>query len=378
MERKYKVVLTIAGSDSSGGAGIQADIKAISALDAYAASVITAITAQNTEGVYGIHPVPADMVSAQLEAVFTDLSPDSVKIGMVNTPEEAQAIASTLEKYRPRHVVFDPVMVSTSGCGLMADGAMKSIVETLFPLSGLVTPNLQECGALTGKQVSGLGEMEQAARTLCSRYGCSVLVKGGHSEGDEMTDVLYNNGRAVLFHGKRIDTPNTHGTGCTLSSAIATFLAKGFSMEDSVQYAKDYVTLSIAAGKELGIGHGHGPLWHQAKGTGLRDAQQRVDRWIRQYGVRYFNELTNMAVLTEEVGELARVMARKYGEQSFKPGENQDPSEEMADILWVLACLANQTGTDLSEALERSFAKKTARDSERHRNNPKINDFRND
>lgn len=373
MTRKYPIVLTIAGSDSSGGAGIQADIKTVSALDAYAASVITAITAQNTEGVYGIHPVPASMVSAQLEAVFCDLAPDAVKIGMVNTPEEARAIAASLEKHRPPHVVFDPVMVSTSGCGLMAEGAMEQIVGTLFPKAGLITPNLQECSTLTGKTVAGIKEMEQAAESLGERYGCSVLVKGGHSEGDGMTDVLYNNGRTVLFHGKKIDTPNTHGTGCTLSSAIATFLAKGFCMENSVQYAKDYVTLSIIAGKDMAIGHGHGPLWHQAKGIGLRDAQQRIDRWIKQYGVRYFNELTNMAVLTEEVGELARVMARKYGEQSFKPGENQDPSEEMADVFWVLACLANQTGTDLSEALERSFAKKTARDSERHRNNIKLN-----
>lgn len=373
MTRKYPIVLTIAGSDSSGGAGIQADIKTVSALDAYAASVITAITAQNTEGVYGIHPVPASMVSAQLEAVFCDLAPDAVKIGMVNTPEEARAIAASLEKHRPPHVVFDPVMVSTSGCGLMAEGAMEQIVGTLFPKAGLITPNLQECSTLTGKTVAGIKEMEQAAESLGERYRCSVLVKGGHSEGDEMTDVLYNNGRTVLFHGKKIDTPNTHGTGCTLSSAIATFLAKGFCMEDSVQYAKDYVTLSIIAGKDMAIGHGHGPLWHQTKGIGLRDAQQRIDRWIKQYGVRYFNELTNMAVLTEEVGELARVMARKYGEQSFKPGENQDPSEEMADVFWVLACLANQTGTDLSEALKRSFAKKTARDSERHRNNIKLN-----
>ena len=373
MTRKYPIVLTIAGSDSSGGAGIQADIKTVSALDAYAASVITAITAQNTEGVYGIHPVPAGMVSAQLETVFCDLAPDAVKIGMVNTPEEARAIAASLEKHRPPHVVFDPVMVSTSGCGLMAEGAMEQIVGTLFPKAGLITPNLQECSTLTGKTVAGIKEMEQAAESLGERYRCSVLVKGGHSEGDEMTDVLYNNGRTVLFHGKKIDTPNTHGTGCTLSSAIATFLAKGFCMEDSVQYAKDYVTLSIIAGKDMAIGHGHGPLWHQTKGIGLRDAQQRIDRWIKQYGVRYFNELTNMAVLTEEVGELARVMARKYGEQSFKPGENQNPSEEMADVFWVLACLANQTGTDLSEALERSFAKKTARDSERHRNNIKLN-----
>lgn len=368
----HPIVLTIAGSDSSGGAGIQADIKAISALDAYAASVITAITAQNTEGVFGIHPVPAEMVSAQLEAVFSDLAPEAVKIGMVNTPEEASAISEALEKYRPAHVVFDPVMVSTSGCGLMADGAMNGIVETLFPKARLITPNLQECSALIGRNVSGIEEMKEAAKLLNGKYGCSVLVKGGHSDGDEMTDVLYDSGQTTMFSGKKIDTPNTHGTGCTLSSAIATYLAKGFSMEDSVQYAKDYVTLSITAGKDMSIGHGHGPLWHQAKGIGLREAQQRIDRWISRYGVRYFNELTNMAVLTEEVGELARIMARKYGEQSFKPGENRDPSEEMADVLWVLACLANQTGTDLSEALERSFAKKTARDSERHRNNIKL------
>lgn len=274
MTRKYPIVLTIAGSDSSGGAGIQADIKTVSALDAYAASVITAITAQNTEGVYGIHPVPAGMVSAQLEAVFCDLAPDAVKIGMVNTPEEARAIAASLEKHRPPHVVFDPVMVSTSGCGLMAEGAMEQIVGTLFPKAGLITPNLQECSTLTGKTVAGIKEMEQAAESLGERYRCSVLVKGGHSEGDEMTDVLYNNGRTVLFHGKKIDTPNTHGTGCTLSSAIATFLAKGFCMEDSVQYAKDYVTLSIIAGKDMAIGHGHGPLWHQTKGIGLRDASK--------------------------------------------------------------------------------------------------------
>lgn len=262
LHRKYPAVLTVAGSDSSGGAGIQADIKAISAMRCYAASVITAITAQNTCGVRAIHPVPAEIISAQLDAVFQDVFPDSVKIGMVNDTDVIDAIAAALRRYRPRFVVYDPVMVATSGAKLMEDSAISHICRNLIPLSNLITPNLRECEVLVGHPVESIGQMKQAAADLSLQGGCSVLVKGGHLQGDDMTDVLYHNGEFTLYTSPKIDTPNTHGTGCTLSSAIASLAALGKSMEEAVGLAKEYVHAAIQDGKDMGIGLGNGPLWH--------------------------------------------------------------------------------------------------------------------
>lgn len=263
LERQYPVVLTIAGSDSSGGAGIQADIKAISALGGFAASVITAVTAQNTCGVRAIHPIPGEIITAQLDAVFEDIYPDAVKIGMVNDPAVVDAIADALKKYRPAHIVYDPVMVATSGSKLMQDETIGYIRDRLIPLAGLITPNLRECEVLYGKDVHDIEEMKVAAQSLSEKFGTAVLVKGGHLDGSDMTDVLYSNGEFGLFIGKKIESSNTHGTGCTLSSSIATLLAKGFSINDAVSIAKRYVAAAIKDGISLNIGKGNGPLWHQ-------------------------------------------------------------------------------------------------------------------
>jgi len=256
------IILTIAGSDSSGGAGIQADIKTISALGGYAASVITAITAQNTMGVQDVLPVTPEMVSAQIDSVMTDLSVDAVKIGMVNDPDIVRAIADGLRRHQPRLVVYDPVMVSTSGCRLMAEETVEVIKEELFPLSTLITPNLHEVSLLVGRTIKETAEMEVAARELSINHHTGVLVKGGHLEGGEMCDVLFANGELSTFSDTKIETKNLHGTGCTLSSAIATFLGKGEPLKMAVQSAKNYLTEAIREGSEMEIGHGHGPVWH--------------------------------------------------------------------------------------------------------------------
>lgn len=256
------IILTIAGSDCSGGAGIQADIKTISALGAYAASVITAITAQNTTGVQGVMPVSPSMVTAQIDSVMTDLSVDAVKIGMVNDPDIVRAIADGLRRHQPRLVVYDPVMVSTSGCRLMAEETVDIIKEELFPLSTLITPNLHEVSLLVDKKVGTVEEMEAAAMELSRKHHTCVLVKGGHLEGGEMCDILFADGQLSRFSDEKIETDNLHGTGCTLSSAIATFLGKGNSLAEAVQLAKNYVTEAIRQGSDMEIGHGHGPVWH--------------------------------------------------------------------------------------------------------------------
>ncbi|WP_308755825.1 bifunctional hydroxymethylpyrimidine kinase/phosphomethylpyrimidine kinase [uncultured Bacteroides sp.] len=219
------IILTIAGSDCSGGAGIQADIKTISALKGYAASVITAVTAQNTMGVQAVYPVPADVVRAQIEAVMDDLQPVAVKIGMVYDAAIAHAIAECMQKYRPGFIVYDPVMVSTSGRRLMTEDTVRIIREELFPLCSLITPNLCEASLLLSHSITDVEGMKQAACSLASRYHCAVLVKGGHLSGDEMCDVLYDNGNISLFGQQKVESRNLHGTGCTLSSAIATFVA---------------------------------------------------------------------------------------------------------------------------------------------------------
>ena len=262
--KKYPCVLTIAGSDCSGGAGIQADIKSISALGAYAASAITAITVQNTCGVEAIHPVPPTFVSGQIKAVMTDIQPSSVKIGMVNDIEIIHTIASSLRKFNPHHVVFDPVMVSTSGCRLIEDTAIDALTAELMPLATLITPNLSEAEVLTGHPVKTVEEMKIAAKELL-RFGCkAVLIKGGHLEGGEMVDVLQVKGHdePYLFSAHLVESKNTHGTGCSLSSAIATFLALGEPIEKAVEKGKNFVYNGICAGKDIHIGEGHGPLNH--------------------------------------------------------------------------------------------------------------------
>ena len=256
------IILTIAGSDSSGGAGIQADIKTISALRGYAASVITAITAQNTMGVQDVMPVTPDMVTTQIDSVMTDLHVDAVKIGMVNDPAIVRAIADGLRRHQPRLVVYDPVMVSTSGCRLMEEETVDIIKEELFPLSTLITPNLHEVSLLVDRKVGTIEEMETAAMELSQKHHTGVLVKGGHLEGGEMCDILFADGQLSRFSDTKIETGNLHGTGCTLSSAIATFLGKGESLEQAVRSAKSYLTEAIRQGSDMKIGHGHGPVWH--------------------------------------------------------------------------------------------------------------------
>ncbi|WP_300796354.1 bifunctional hydroxymethylpyrimidine kinase/phosphomethylpyrimidine kinase [uncultured Bacteroides sp.] len=262
--KKYHSVLTIAGSDCSGGAGIQADIKAISALGGYAASAITAITVQNTCGVTGIHPVPASYVKAQIEAVMTDIKPSAIKIGMINDVEIVKAIAESIKEYKPKFVVFDPVMVSTSGCKLIEDKAIEAIKEELIPLSTIITPNLSEAMVLTGDNISDAASMTAAGNKILESGCGAVLIKGGHLEGNDMCDVLCIKGENTpyIYTASKISSKNTHGTGCTLSSSIATYLALGETLQEAVRKAKDYVHKGILNGKDVCIGSGHGPLNH--------------------------------------------------------------------------------------------------------------------
>ncbi|MCE9107829.1 bifunctional hydroxymethylpyrimidine kinase/phosphomethylpyrimidine kinase [Bacteroides pyogenes] len=260
--KSHPVILSIAGSDCSGGAGIQADMKTISALGGYAATAITAITVQNTWGVAAVYPVPADVVRGQIEAIMDDLKPSAVKIGMIYDADMVGTIAACLRKYRPAHVVYDPVMVSTSGKRLMTEEAVGKVKQELLPLTTLVTPNLNEAEVLSGETAEGLQEMREVARKLADTYRISVLIKGGHLPGDKACDLLCASGTTFGYEQPKIESRNLHGTGCTLSSAIATYLARGCSLQDSVRQAKDYITRSILAAKELNIGHGNGPLWH--------------------------------------------------------------------------------------------------------------------
>lgn len=262
--KTYPCILSIAGSDCSGGAGIQADIKTISALGAYAASAITAITVQNTCGVKGIHPVPPEYVKGQIEAVMTDIRPKAVKIGMINDAQIVRVIAEALRKFSPRFVVFDPVMVSTSGCKLIEDAAISALTTELMPLATLITPNLSEAEVLTDEKIEGIEQMKIAARKLLGYGSHAVLVKGGHLEGGNMCDILQvsNESAPHLYTMKKIESRNTHGTGCTLSSAIATYLALGEPITEAVRKAKEYVYRGILSGNNIHIGDGHGPLNH--------------------------------------------------------------------------------------------------------------------
>ncbi|WP_338690908.1 bifunctional hydroxymethylpyrimidine kinase/phosphomethylpyrimidine kinase [Bradyrhizobium sp. 26S5] len=257
------VALTIAGSDSSGGAGIQADLKSFAALGVFGASAITALTAQNTRGVSGIHPVPAAFVTAQIDAVFSDLDVGAVKIGMVAQAETIAAIADGLKRWAPRHVVLDPVMVATSGDRLLAAEAVDALRTMLFPLASLITPNLPEAAALLNQPVaSSEADVARQGRQLLA-LGCrAVLVKGGHGHGAESIDYLIDAECSIALAAPRIATSNTHGTGCSLSSAIAAGLAKGEAMEAAVRNAKAWITDAIAAADRFAVGHGHGPVHH--------------------------------------------------------------------------------------------------------------------
>ena len=254
-----KTALTIAGSDSSGGAGIQADIKTMTANGVYATSAITALTAQNTTGVYGILESTPEFLANQLDCVFTDIFPDAVKTGMVSSTALIAVIADKLRQYKARNIVVDPVMVATSGARLISEEAVDALKEKLLPLATLLTPNIPEAEVLSGMTISDPAGMERAARTISEQYGCAVLCKGGHQISDA-DDLLWREGAGVWFRGRRIQNSNTHGTGCTLSSAIASNLAKGYDLDQSVRRAKAYISGALAA--MLDLGHGSGPMDH--------------------------------------------------------------------------------------------------------------------
>ena len=256
---KMKTALTIAGSDCSGGAGIQADLKTMTMNGVYAMSAITALTAQNTTGVRAIQESTPDFLKQQLDAIFEDIYPDAVKIGMVASSELIHVIADRLRYYEAKNIVVDPVMVATSGSALMKDDAVQTLIEELLSISTLVTPNIPEAQVLSGLSIETKEDMIIAAKHIGDNYHCAVLLKGGHSINDA-NDLLYANGELHWFEGKRIDNPNTHGTGCTLSSAIASNLAKGYTLSESVQRAKDYISGALAA--MLDLGEGTGPMNH--------------------------------------------------------------------------------------------------------------------
>ena len=254
-----KTALTIAGSDCSGGAGIQADLKTMTMNGVYAMSAITALTAQNTTGVTAIQESTPDFLKQQIDAVFEDIRPDAVKIGMVSSSALIRVIADRLRFYHAENVVVDPVMVATSGSSLMKTDAVQTLTEELLPLAVVVTPNIPEAQVLSGMTIENQQDMEAAAKMIGDTYHCSVLLKGGHSVSDA-NDLLYADGALTWFTGKRIQNPNTHGTGCTLSSAIAANLAKGFSLTDAVRRSKDYISGALAA--MLDLGKGSGPMNH--------------------------------------------------------------------------------------------------------------------
>ena len=261
-----KTALTIAGSDSSGGAGIQADIKTMTANGVYAMSAITALTAQNTTGVYGILEVTPEFLANQLDCIFTDIRPDAVKTGMVSSSALIEVIAQKLTQYKAKNLVVDPVMVATSGAKLISDEAIETLKGKLLGLATLITPNIPEAQVLSGMDIRTAEDMERAAKAIYEAYGCAVLCKGGHQLNDA-NDLLYSKEGARWYHGRRIANPNTHGTGCTLSSAIASNLAKGYSLDEAVERAKAYISGALAA--MLDLGKGSGPMNHMfdLKGT---------------------------------------------------------------------------------------------------------------
>ena len=254
-----KTALTIAGSDSSGGAGIQADIKTMTCNGVFAMSAVTALTAQNTTGVQGIFEVSPEFLKKQIDSVFTDIRPDAVKIGMVASKELISVIAERLTLYKAENIVVDPVMVATSGAKLISDDAIDALREKLFPLASVLTPNIPEAEVLSGMEIKSAEDMCSAAKLIGEKYGCAVLCKGGHQLNDA-NDLLFHKGVSRWFNGKRINNPNTHGTGCTLSSAIASNLAKGFTLDESVERGKAYISGALSA--MLDLGAGSGPMNH--------------------------------------------------------------------------------------------------------------------
>ena len=262
-EPRYIRILSIAGSDSGGGAGIQADLKTFSALGCYGMTAISAITAQNTQGVRAIHGVPPEILRAQIAAVVEDIGVDAVKIGMLHSPEVVQVVADAIDQYQLPQVVLDPVMVATSGDRLMANETVQVLVQQLFPLVQVITPNLDEAALLLGQPVEGIQALELAAQALLNLGAPAVLLKGGHLAGDVVVDVLAQaDGRVQQWQSARIATANSHGTGCTLSSALAVYLALGYALPEAVVQARHYILGALQAGAVVRTGHGHGPLNH--------------------------------------------------------------------------------------------------------------------
>lgn len=254
-----KTALTIAGSDSCGGAGIQADIKTMTMNGVYAMSAVTALTAQNTMGVSAIYETTPEFLKQQIDTVFEDIFPDAVKIGMVSSSDLIDTIAERLKFYKAKNVVVDPVMVATSGSALIKNDAVSALSDKLFPIAEVITPNIPEAEVLSGIKIENESDMKLAAEKIGKTSGCAVLLKGGHNVNDA-NDLLYSNGEFEIFRGKRIDNPNTHGTGCTLSSAIASNLAKGYDLKKSVKLAKEYLSGALSA--MLNLGRGRGPMNH--------------------------------------------------------------------------------------------------------------------
>ena len=261
--KTYKRVLTIAGSDSGGGAGIQADLKTFSALGCFGMSAITALTAQNTTAVTGIYPVPAEFVGKQIDAVISDIGVDAVKIGMLNSPEVIKEVAKKLKEFSIKNIVLDPVMVAKSGDKLLQNVSINALKNDLIPLACIITPNIPEAEVLSGEKINDRADLEKVAKRLLQLGSEAVLVKGGHFEHAESPDCLVlKTDELYWFEAKRIDSPNTHGTGCTISSAIASFLARGEDLLSAVRSAKRYIHSAIVAGAAYKIGHGHGPVHH--------------------------------------------------------------------------------------------------------------------
>lgn len=266
MEIEYKTlnkVLTIAGSDCSGGAGIQADIKTISACGCYAASAVTAITVQNTLGVTAVHPIPSDIITGQIDAVLSDIGADAIKIGMLQDSHIILAISKCLKKYSIKNIVLDPIMVSTSGHRLIEEEAIQTLKNNLLYSARVITPNIPEAEVLCGKKITQQKDLAKIAREI-SKNKTSVLLKAGHLTDNILTDIFYNaeTDEIIELTSKRLDTKNTHGTGCTLSSAFASYLAQGFNLNDAAKKAKEYINQAIISGKDYKIGNGHGPVNH--------------------------------------------------------------------------------------------------------------------
>ena len=298
-----RTALTIAGSDSSGGAGIQADLKTMIANNVYGMSAITALTAQNTTGVSAVMEVTPDFLEQEIDMVFTDIFPDSVKIGMVSASSLIKVIAAKLVQYNAKNIVVDTVMVATSGAKLISDDAIETLKEELIPLATVITPNIPEAEVLSGIKINTEDDMMKAAEKIGTEFEVSVLLKGGHNVNDA-TDILFEDGEFTFFRGRRINNPNTHGTGCTLSSAIASNLAKGYELKTAVRRAKEYISGALAAG--LDLGHGSGPLDH-----GFNIPEFTVDSAVLTDGQ---NDAADSAVLTDGQNDAADSAALAGGQ----------------------------------------------------------------